>query len=257
MSRARAGILLGLLVLTAGSWAFVVALGHRHTHTAAPTMGLSAALFLAVWIAMMIATMFPAVAPTVLMFARVNANKRTAGGDAVPVWLFVAGYLLVWTGLGVVAYVLALGAEALAVRFDPVSHNAARLGGVLILIGGAYQFSALKDRCLTQCRSPLAFVMQHWRDGRLGAVWMGTRHGGHCAGCCWALMAVLFPIGMMNIAALAAVTALVYAEKVLPGAAALRRTAGVALLVFGAAVVIDPSLLPGTLAHHTHHLHPM
>jgi predicted metal-binding membrane protein len=213
-------------------------------------MGLSTPLFLAVWVAMMIATMFPAVAPMVLMFARIGANKRTAGQTAPSTWLFVTGYLLVWTALGVVAYVLAVAAEDLAGRFDVVSDNAARLGGALIVAAGAYQFSGLKDRCLTECRSPLAFVMQHWRAGRGGALLMGVHHGWHCAGCCWALMAMMFPLGMMNIAALAGVTAFVYAEKVLPGATALRRVAGVALLALGIAVLVHPALLPGTLPHH-------
>jgi predicted metal-binding membrane protein len=160
----------------------------------------------------------------------------------------------VWSALGVLAYGLALGAEALAASVDVVSHNAARIGGGLIIVAGAYQFSRLKDRCLTECRSPLAFVMQHWRDGRVGAMRMGVHHGWHCAGCCWALMAMLFPIGMMNIAALAGVTAFVYAEKVLPAATVLRRTAGVALVLFGLAVLTDPSLLPGTIPHHVHHM---
>jgi len=256
MSRARAGILLGLVTLTIVCWAFVIigsrAMDGRHELT--PTMGLSTPLFLAVWVAMMIATMFPAVAPMVLMFARIGANKRTAGQTAPSTWLFLSGYLLVWTGLGVVAYGLAVGAEDLAGQFAVVSDNAARLGGALVVVAGAYQFSALKDRCLTECRSPLAFVMQHWRAGRRGAVLMGVHHGWHCAGCCWALMAMLFPLGMMNIAALAGVTAFVYAEKVLPGAEVLRRVAGVALLTFGIAVLVHPALLPGTMAHHAHQM---
>lgn len=248
MSRARAGILLGLLVLTGGSWAFMLALTHRHNHTGTPTMGLNAALFLAVWVAMMIATMFPAVAPMVLMFARIGANKRTSGKSFVPTWLFISGYLLIWTALGALAYVLALAGERLASDVEVISRNAGRIGGALIVVAGAYQFSKLKDRCLTECRSPLTFVMQHWRDGRVGAVRMGIQHGWHCAGCCWALMAMLFPIGMMNIAALAGVTAFIYAEKVLPGAQVLRYVAGYALIAFGLAVLIDPGLLPGVHA---------
>jgi predicted metal-binding membrane protein len=257
MSRARAGILVGLLALTGGSWAFLIALQHDHRHATTATMGMSAGLFLAVWVAMMIATMFPAVAPMVLMFARIGASKRTAGQPSVPVRLFLAGYLLVWSALGVLAYGLASGAEALAVRVHLIADNAPRIGGALIVVAGAYQFSKLKDRCLTECRSPLAFVMQHWRDGRAGAVRMGIHHGWHCAGCCWALMAMLFPIGMMNIAALAAVTAFIYAEKVLPGATVLRYAAGVALIMFGLAVMVEPSLLPGTFAHQSHRMSGM
>lgn len=250
MSRARAGIWVGLVALTVGAWVYVIEQGHSGRHHPTPTMGRSTPLFLAVWVAMMIATMFPATAPMVLMFARIGANKRTAGGRAVTVWWFVAGYLLVWTGLGVVAYALAVGAEGLAGHVSAVADNAARLGGALIVVAGAYEFSGLKDRCLTECRSPLSFVMQHWRDGRGGAVRMGVRHGWECAGCCWALMALMFPLGMMNIAALAGVTAFIYAEKVLPGADVLRRVAGVALIAFGLIVLVHPALLPGSLPHH-------
>ncbi len=116
MSRARAGILVGLVALTAASWVFLFdRSGDMDAHEAmTPTMGMGAPLFLAVWIAMMAATMFPAVAPMVLMYARIAANKRTQGQAFVPTWLFVTGYLLLWTALGAVAFVLALGAENLA-----------------------------------------------------------------------------------------------------------------------------------------------
>ncbi len=251
MSRARAGILLALVALTAGSWAYLL----TRDHGPGPTMGLSALLFLGVWVAMLAATMFPAVAPMVLMFARINATKRTKGMAYVPTSLFVSGYLVVWTGLGLLAYVAALGAEDLAARSDWVAGNAARIGGVLIAGAGAYQFTKLKDRCLTECRSPLAFVMEHWRDGRRGALEMGVHHGWHCAGCCWAIMVAMFPLGMMNIAALAGVTAFVYAEKVLPAAKVLRYGAGVALLAYGLAVLVEPSLLPGSMVHHMDHVH--
>jgi predicted metal-binding membrane protein len=92
--------------------------------------------------------------------------------------------------------------------------------------------------------------MQHWREGRLGAVRMGVQHGWHCAGCCWALMMLMFPLGVMNIAALAGVTALVYAEKVLPHAPAVRQVAGAVLIGYGLLVIADPSLLPGSMTHH-------
>jgi predicted metal-binding membrane protein len=219
-------------------------------HSAAPTMGLGAPLFLAVWIAMMVATMFPAAAPMVLMFARIGASKRTSGRVFVPTWLFVTGYLLVWVALGVVAYGSALAAETLAAHVDVLERGAGPIGGAVIVLAGAYQFSRWKDRCLSRCRSPLAFVMQHWREGRLGAVRMGVQHGWHCVGCCWALMMLMFPLGVMNIAALAGVTALVHAEKVLPHAPAVRQVAGAVLIGYGLLVIADPSLLPGAMAHH-------
>jgi predicted metal-binding membrane protein len=175
MSRARASILLVLVSLTVVAWVWLVGLDADGPHSAAPTMGLGAPVFLAVWIAMMVATMFSAVAPMVLMFARIGASKRTSGRVFVPTWLLVGGYLLVWAALGVVAYGSALGAGALAARFDVLERGAAPIGGALIVLAGAYQFSRWQDRCLSRCRSPLAFVIQHWRDGRLGAGRMGGR----------------------------------------------------------------------------------
>ena len=248
ISRARVGILLVLVALTVAAWVWVIQVGAEH-HSAAPTMGLGAPLFLAVWVAMMVATMFPAVTPMVLMFARIGANKRTSGRVFVPTWLFVGGYLLVWTALGVVAYGAAAGAEALAARVDVLARNTAIVAGILIVLAGAFQFSRLKDRCLSRCRSPLAFVMQHWQDGRLGAVRMGVHHGWHCAGCCWALMMLMFPLGVMSVPALAGVTALVFAEKVLPHARPVREVAGVVLVAYGLLVIADPSLLPGSPPH--------
>jgi predicted metal-binding membrane protein len=254
ISRAQAGIAVALLALTAGAWVYLLRGGPDHDHALAgtPTMGMGVPLFLAVWVAMMIASMFPAVSPMVLIYARVSANRRGNGRTWTPTSLFVSGYLLLWTAFGVGAYAAAWVGEALAGGIDAVHDNAPRIGAALIVVAGGYQFSGLKERCLTECRSPLAFLAEHWRPGRLGAVTMGLRHGLHCAGCCWALMAVLFPLGMTNIAALAGVTALTYAEKVLPGARSVRFAAGVGLIAFGLCAFVDPGLLPGAhqLGHH-------
>ncbi len=248
MSRARTGILVGLVALTVAAWAWVL-LGDDGQHSATPTMGLGVPLFLAVWIAMTVATMFPAVAPMVLMFARIGAARRTSGRVFVPTSLFVGGYLLVWTALGVVAYTAALGAEALAARVDVVVRNAGLVAGALIVIAGAFQFSRLKDRCLSACRSPLAFVTQHWREGRLGAVRMGVRHGWHCAGVLLGVDDADVPARRDEHRGLGGRHRLVYAEKVLPHAHAVRQVAGALLIAYGLLVIVDPSLLPGSPTH--------
>ena len=260
LTRAQAGIGLALLAATAGSWLLLLhpqaiehtqGMGHHALRT--PTMGLGALVFMAVWLAMTAAMMFPAVAPMIVMFARVSASRRDSGRPGAPTSLFVMGYVLVWTAIGVSAFALASAGEALARRFDAVNDNAGRVGALLIVVAGAYQFTKLKERCLTECRSPLAFLAEHWRPGGRGAVTMGVHHGLHCAGCCWALMAMLFPLGMMNVAVLGAVTAFIYAEKALPGGTTLRYAAGVALIAFGIGALVNPGLLPGTpepLSHH-------
>jgi predicted metal-binding membrane protein len=254
LGRAQAGIGLTLVVLTGAAWALLVRQQGGTDHAAAmtPTMGMGLLLFLAVWVAMVAAMMFPAVAPMILMFARVSANRRANGKTWAPTSAFVAGYVLLWTAIGAAAFLLATGGEELAERAHVVGDDAARVGALLIVTAGVYQFSALKDRCLTECRSPLAFLSEHWRDGDRGALAMGVHHGLHCAGCCWALMAMLFPLGMMNIAALGAVTLFIYAEKALPGGQVLRYAAGVGLVAFGAWAFLDPGVLPGVAAHAGH-----
>ncbi len=259
LRRAQTTIGVALVLLTAGAWALLVSQQSATDHAAGmtPTMGLGVLLFLGVWLAMVAAMMFPAVAPMILMFARLAANRRSSGRPLAPTSSFVAGYVLVWAAIGVAAFVLGLGAEALAERFTVLGDNAGRIGAVLIVAAGAYQFSALKNRCMTECRSPLAFFAQHWREGGRGAVAMGAHHGMVCAGCCWALMAIMFPLGMMNIAALGAVTVVIFSERVLPGGKVVQYGVGAVLLVLGIAAVVDPGLLPGAMTHLGDHSMPM
>lgn len=209
-----------------------------------PTMGMTAALFLAVWLIMMIAMMFPAAAPMILTFHQVQSGKRGRGQAFVSTWVFVAGYMLVWTATGVLAFAGAAGAEMLAGRAGLSAATAARIGGALLMVAGAYQLSPLKDLCLAKCRSPTGFILTSWRDGRLGAVRMGLRHGLFCLGCCWLLFAALFPLGIMNVAAMAVVTLLVFAEKTFPYGERIAKVSGVALLLYGTAVLVFPQALP-------------
>jgi predicted metal-binding membrane protein len=219
-------------------------MGGHGMATRAPTMGMGAALFLGMWVAMMVAMMFPTAAPMVLTFAAVQAGKRQRGQAAVPTWIFVGGYLLVWTALGVLAFALAAGAERLALTSAWLATHAARLGGVLLLVAGLYQLSPLKHACLAKCRTPLQFVLTSWRDGHGGALRMGLAHGIYCVGCCWLLFAILFPLGIMNVAAMALVTTLVYAEKSWPAGRAISRAAAAVLIAYGALVIVLPGALP-------------
>jgi predicted metal-binding membrane protein len=243
----RNAILGLLLVLAAAAWALLAWQASdpaMDMAVASPTMGLRAPLFLAIWVAMMAAMMFPAAAPMILTFHRLQAGKRQRGGTFVPTWVFVAGYMLVWTLAGVAAYAAALAAEAAAASAALSPDTAARIGGALLVAAGLYQLTPLKDLCLSKCRTPVGFIMTSWREGTAGALRMGLLHGGYCLGCCWLLFAILFPLGLMNIAAMAAVTALVFAEKALPwGRWAARATAAI-LIAHGAAVMAMPQILP-------------
>lgn len=247
ISRARTGILLTLLILTAGSWLYLADRGRAmHGHRVqTPTMGLGAGLFLMVWMAMTVASMFPAITQTVLVHGRITANRTARGRASAPTSLFVSGYLLVWSAIGISCYAAAVLVERVVPESTWTGAGSGRIAGGVVAVAGLYQFSGFKDRCLTECRSPMAFFAQHWRDGRLGALQMGLRHGLTCAGCCWVLMVMLFPIGMTNITAMAAVTVVIYAERVLPIGRMLGRAAGVVLVAAGLAVIVHPGLLPG------------
>ncbi|PBB16617.1 DUF2182 domain-containing protein [Mesorhizobium sp. WSM4313] len=209
-----------------------------------PTMGMAAPLFLAVWMIMMIAMMFPTAAPMILTFHQVQAGKRGRGEAFVATWVFVAGYMLVWGTVGVLAFAGAAGAETLADHAGLSTATAARIGGALLIIAGAYQLSPLKDLCLAKCRTPIGFILTSWRDGSWGAVRMGLEHGAFCLGCCWLLFLALFPLGIMNVAAMAVVTLLIFAEKTFPAGKGIAKVSGVALLLYGAAVLVFPQALP-------------
>jgi predicted metal-binding membrane protein len=234
-----------LLVLASLAWAFLAwPAGGAEMDMASPTMGLRAPLFLAIWVVMMAAMMFPTAAPMILTFHRVQAGKRQRGVPFVSTWIFVAAYMLVWGGAGVIAYLGALGAEVVARRMALPAAVAARIGGAIVIMAGIYQLTPLKDLCLSKCRTPIGFIMTAWRDGATGAVRMGLLHGAYCLGCCWLLFVLLFPLGIMNIAAMAAITLLIFAEKTLPwGLAAARLAAGV-LVAYGAVVLAAPQFLP-------------
>ncbi len=247
LPRERTLILSLLLILAAASWALLtwqsVAMNSQAMGMGL-TMGLSAGLFIAIWVVMMIAMMFPTAAPMILMFTKVYAGKRQKSQAFVPTWVFVSAYLLIWTLFGVVAYPLALWAERLTGQSMWLMSNAPRIGGALLVVAGLYQLSPLKHICLSKCRTPLEFILSSWRDGYGGAFRMGFVHGAYCLGCCWLLFVLLFPLGIMNIAVMALLTVLIYAEKSFPLGRQISQIAGVALIAYGVIVMFIPAALP-------------
>ena len=143
-----------------------------------------------------------------------------------------------------VAYPLAVLIEKLAAPSMWLMENAARLGGVVLLVAGLYQLSPLKDICLAKCGTPVQFILGSWRDGYGGAFRMGLEHGAYCLGCCWLLFVILFPLGLMNIAVMALLTALIYAEKALPIGRQISQLVGGGLIVYGVLVIFLPAALP-------------
>jgi predicted metal-binding membrane protein len=196
--------------------------------------------FVSVWVVMMAAMMFPSVAPTVALYARMNARRSPLYGLA-----FASGYLATWAAAGLAAYGLAVGGGRLAHGVLAWDRAGRWIAAATLLVAAAYELTPLKDVCLGKCRSPLGALLGSWRGGLRGAVSMGTKNGAWCVGCCWALMASLFALGVMSLVWMAFVAALIAAEKLVPwdrlatwGTAAIL----IALAVF---LVAAPHALPG------------
>ncbi len=196
-------------------------------------------LLFAMWWVMMVGMMLPSAAPVVLTFANVNRNRRARDEPYVPTALFAAGYLLAWGGFSVAATLVQWALER-ATLLSPMdmTTNSRLLGGLLFLAAGLYQFTPAKLACLRSCRSPLDFVLNHWRDGSVGALRMGTAHGLYCLGCCWILMLLLFVGGVMNLLWVAALAVVVLIEKLVPGPW-LSRIGGTLLVVAGVWLLVS------------------
>jgi predicted metal-binding membrane protein len=237
--RARAGVVLVLLALAALAWwstADRMAGMDGGPGTALGSLG----WFLGVWVVMMAAMMFPSLAPTTALYARMT--KRRGLDRAL---LFTAAYLLVWGAAGLVAYcAFRLGASLLG---GPLAWDAGGRWFTAGVLGFAavYELTPLKNACLGKCRSPLGFLLGSWHDGRLGALSMGARHALWCLGCCWALMAALFALGVMSITWMVVVAVLIAVEKMLPWRRAATWGTAAILLVLAVGVAAAPHDVPG------------
>ncbi len=227
-----------LLALAVTAWAVTVLLARRMAGMTG-TMGLGLVPFAATWTLMMAAMMLPSVTPVATLYAKtVRAPRRPLriGG-------MVAGYLLVWAAAGVPGYGLAWVAGRMAGSAPGAAHA---LAVAVYAACGAYQFSGLKGRCVAHCRSPLALLLHYGSyRGRLRDLRAGAHHGGHCLGCCWALMLVLVAVGVMNVVAMIALAAFVLVEKTSTWGPAAGRLAGVTALSLAVATVWVPWLAPG------------
>jgi predicted metal-binding membrane protein len=238
-ARARLGLVLALLGVAALGW-FWTARQMRGMDAGPWTALGGLAWFLGVWVVMMAAMMFPSVAPTVALYTK--ATKRT---DPLSPWLFAAGYLVTWLCAGLVAY--AVGSATAAVSGDALAwgHAGRALTVATLVVAALYELTPLKDVCLAKCRSPLGWFLGSWRAGRVGAVNMGMRNGAWCVGCCWALMASLFALGVMSVTWMAVVAGIIAVQKTLPWRRAVTYAAAGVLLGLALVLVLAPDMLPG------------
>lgn len=201
--------------------------------------------FLGVWVTMMAAMMLPSVMPMVLAFSRVTDHRARRGQAAfVPTWIFVAGYLAAWTAYGLAAYAVFRIVSALDFGFLEWDRGGPYVAGGAVATAGLYQLTPLKEVCLRHCRGPLHFLLHGWRDGSRGAFRMGTEHGLYCVGCCWGLFVVLFAVGVMSLFWMAAISAVIFAEKVLPHGDRLTRVFAVGLVGLGVWIGVAPDSVP-------------
>ena len=187
------------------------------------------------WAVMMVGMMAGAAAPVLFLFAaaRIAREGHKEAGVPVSVLLFGLGYIVVWVGFSGAAALAQWALHEAAMLTPAMSAASPRFAGAILIVAGAYQFSPVKGACLSHCRSPLGFLMTNWREGNAGAFAIGVRHGIHCLGCCWALMSVLFVVGVMNLAWVAALSIFVLIEKTGPSAVLVTRVAGAAMVVVG------------------------
>ena len=236
---------MAVAALAAVAWAVTVMLA-RHMGNGPGTMGLALLPFLGLWVVMMAAMMLPSVAPVAVLWSRL-----IGGGSAGPVrvarmGMFLGGYLLVWAAFGAAAFAALTGTG----RLLTASPTAAKWLGVAIFIAaGSYQLTPWKDWCLRRCRSPIGALMYYVGfKGRSRDARVGLHHGATCAGCCWGLMIVLVAVGVMNVAVMAALAVVIFAEKLWRYGKPFGQALGVVLVAIGVLAIWFPWLLPGLRA---------
>jgi predicted metal-binding membrane protein len=233
---------IAVTVLAAAAWVVTFILA-RTMGNGPGTMGLALLPFLGLWVVMMAAMMLPSAAPVAVLWTRLISGASAGLTRAARMSAFLTGYLLAWAGCGAVAYAAVAGTGRLVMA----SPGPARwLGVAIFAAAGIYQFTPWKDFCLRRCRSPIGALMYYAGfKGRSRDVRVGLHHGATCAGCCWGLMIVLVAVGVMNIAAMAVLAAVVFAEKLWRHGKLFGQVAGVALVVAGIVAIWYPWLLPG------------
>src|SRR5262245_28132637 len=195
-----------------------------------------AGIMVGMWWLMMIAMMVPSAAPMILLYAAIARRQWEKGSDVLlPTAIFAWGYVVVWGFFSVIAAALQWGFEAAGILSPMMMNSTSLLFAAAILVAaGLYQLTPAKQACLKHCRGPIPFLMGHWRPGRWGAFWMGAEHGAYCLGCCWALMALLFFGGVMNLYWIAGLAVIVLLEKTIPGGDTLGKVTGGLLVLWGA-----------------------
>lgn len=231
-------ILLAIVICTALGWIYLLRGPGEGAMMQATGLWTMVGISVLMWSVMAVAMMLPTATPMILTFARVQ-ERRLDDGGGVAVALFVAGYLVIWIGFGLVAAALQTLMHHLTLSRVALGSNEGMLAALLLIVAGGFQISTLKEACLTKCRTPLGFLLTQWHEGRRGAVLMGLHHGGVCLGCCWALMLLMFAGGVMNLVWMAALTVYMLLEKLVPRSWRFSQLTGAALILGGGLLLFD------------------
>jgi predicted metal-binding membrane protein len=246
LARGQGGLIAGLLGLALVGW--LITDRRMAGMDAGPGTDLgTVGFYTSAWVVMMAAMMFPSIAPMVLVYRMIERRRRDLPRATIrgSTSMFVAGYLASWTVFGLLAYALFDGVRSLSIGAFSWHRGGPYLAGGVLLAAAIYQLTPAKDACLRRCRGPLQFLSEAWRDGPLGAFRMGVEHGGWCVGCCWALMAALFALGIMSVGWMVFVAALIAIEKLLPWKVPANRTIAAVLTALAVAVALAPANVPG------------
>lgn len=242
-------VISGLLVVIVLSWVYLFAGAGTMQEMGDMLMPMSsgpwtvkhAMVMLVMWAVMMAAMMLPSATPMILLYATIARNRHAKGQPAVESGIFMLGYGAIWIAFSLGAVALQFALERAAMLSPMMEATSITLAGGLLIAAGIYQWTPLKQACLLRCRSPLDFVLTHWRNGARGAFVMGVWHGTYCVGCCWMLMLLLFVGGVMNLGWIAGIAIFVLVEKLVPAGHWIGRGAGVLLIGWGAATLLMAS----------------
>lgn len=252
--------LVGMATLLAWAWALV----YMGDMDYGPGTDLhSLPVFLICWVVMLTAMMLPSeLNYLAALNGLIKANRHSNAQFWTILMAFLAGYGIAWTLYGMIAFGCDHLIRQADVGFLAWDRGGPFVAGSVLVVAGCYQLSALKDVCLTHCRSPLSYFARHWQPGLTGGLYMGARHGMYCVACCWALMMVMFAVGAMNLVWMAFLTVLMFAEKVFTSGhlvvwptALLFIVLGIWLAVSPASFpfLVDPAVVDKDVMHHHHH----
>ena len=238
-------VYIGVIAVMLVSWLYLLNMAEQHSRMDMSMMSMPQSdlgygstlydfliLFL-MWSVMMTAMMLPGILPATTIFAAFNQRKKAHAKPYVRTYIFVMAYLSAWIACSVLFALTQSSLSTAGVLDSAMKTNNSLLSGGILILAGIYQWTPLKEACLRQCRSPFGFFIARWREGHWGAIYMGWRYGLFCVGCCWALMAIMFSVGAMNILWMAILSLFVLCEKIFPQSTLLRNIAGILLVCWG------------------------